>query len=185
MGSPSLQVQFDPSSARFGASRSQKRLDDDRLLVGKGRYSDDLEFTALAWLVVVRSPHAHANISSLDLSGSKSAPGVIAAWSMADLRADGVAHIPFPPLFKRADGSPMAAPPRTPLAEDRVYYVGQPVAAIVAETRRQAEDAADLVAARYEELPCVVDARRAVEAGGSPGGRAAARQIAVGGGLGR
>src|SRR5947199_9462555 len=84
---------------------------------------------------------------------------------MADLRYVGVAHIPFPPLFKRADGAPMAAPPRTTLAEDRVYYVGQPVAAIVAETRRQAEDAADLVSARYEELPCVVDARRAVEAG--------------------
>ncbi len=165
MSSPSLQVQFDPSSARFGASRSQKRLEDDRLLVGKGRYSDDLEFPGLAWLVVVRSPHAHANISSLDLSGCKSAAGVIAAWSMADLRADGVAHIPFPPLFKRADGSPMAAPPRSPLAGDRVYYVGQPVAAIVAETRRQAEDAADLVSAQYEELPCVVDARRAVEAG--------------------
>src|SRR3989454_2399208 len=168
MSSPSLQVQFDPSSARFGASRSQKRLEDDRLLVGKGRYSDDLEFPGLAWLVVVRSPHAHADISALDLSGCRSAAGVIAAWSMADLRADGVAHIPFPPLFKRADGAPMAAPPRTPLAEDRVYYVGQPVGAIVAETRRQAEDAADLVSAQYEELPCVVDARRAVEAGAPP-----------------
>src|SRR5438477_498241 len=165
MGSPSLQVQFDPSSARFGASRTQKRLEDDRLLVGKGRYSDDLEFAGLAWLVVVRSPHAHADISALDLSGCRSAAGVIAAWSMADLRADGVAHIPFPPLFKRADGAPMAAPPRTLLAEDRVYYVGQPVVAIVAETRRQAEDAADLVSVQYEELPCVVDARRAVEAG--------------------
>src|SRR3989441_640938 len=149
MSSPSLQVQFDPSSARFGASRSQKRLEDDRLLVGKGRYSDDLEFAGLAWLVVVRSPHAHADISALDLSGCRSAAGVIAAWSMADLRAD---------------GAPMAAPPRTPLAEDRVYHVGQPVAAIVAETRRQAEDAGDLVSAQYEELPCVVDARRAVEA---------------------
>src|SRR5438309_11366998 len=164
MSSPSLQVQFDPSSARFGASRSQKRLEDDRLLVGKGRYSDDLEFPGLAWLVVVRSPHAHANISALDLSGGRSAPGVIAAWSMADLRADGVVPIPFPPLFKRADGSPMAAPPRTLLAEARVYYAGQPVAAIVADTRRQAEDAADLVSVQYEELPCVVDARRAVEA---------------------
>src|SRR2546423_1916664 len=87
---------------------------------------------------------------------------------MADLRADGVAHIQFRPLFKRDDGAPMAAPPRTLLAEDRVYYVGQPVAAIVAETRRQAEDAADLVSAQYEELPCVVDARRAVEAGAPP-----------------
>src|SRR5438034_2927043 len=165
MSSPSLQVQFDPSSARFGASRSQKRLEDDRLLVGKGRYSDDLEFAGLAWLVVVRSPHAHADISALDLSGCRSAPGVVAAWSMAELRADGVAHIPFPPLIKRADGAPVAAPPRTLLAEDRVYYVGQPVAAIVAETRRRAEDAADLVSVQYEELPCVVDARRAAEAG--------------------
>src|SRR2546422_4029533 len=103
MSSPSLQIQFDPSSARFGASRSQKRLEDDRLLVGKGRYSDDLEFAGLAWLVVVRSPHAHADISALDLSGCRSAAGVIAAWSMADLRADGVAHIPFPPLFKRSE----------------------------------------------------------------------------------
>src|SRR5204862_5287572 len=167
MGSPSVQVQFDPSSARFGASRSQKRLEDDRLLVGKGRYSDDLEFAGLAWLVVVRSPHAHADISALDLSGCRSAAGVVAAWGMAELRAAGVAPIPFPPLFKRADGAPMAAPPRTLLAEDRVYYAGEPVAAIVAETRRQAEDAADLVSVEYEELPCVVDARRAVEAGGT------------------
>ena len=84
----------------------------------------------------------------------------IAAWSMADLRADGVKHIPFPPLFKRADGSPMAAPPRTPLAEGKVFYAGQPVAAIVAETREQAQDAAELVQIEYEDLPCVVDPRR-------------------------
>src|SRR5205823_5967195 len=131
----------------------------------KGRYSADLEFPGQCGLVRVRSPHAHAKLGAVDLTEAKKAPGVIAAWTMAELRADGVAHIPFPPLFKRADGAPMAAPPRTPLAEDRVYYVGQPVAAIVAETRRQAEDAADLVSAQYEELPCVVDARRAVEAG--------------------
>src|SRR5947207_6974516 len=177
MGSPALQVQFDPSSARFGASRTQKRLEDDRLLVGKGRYSDDLEFAGLAWLVVVRSPHAHADISALDLSGCRSAAGVIAAWSMAELRADGVAPIPFPPLFKRADGAPMAAPPRTLLAEDRVFYAGQPVAAIVAEARRKAEDAADLVSVEYEELPCVVDARRAVEAGAPLGWPEAAGKI--------
>src|SRR2546426_7885682 len=185
MSCPSLQVQCYPSSARFGHWRSQKRMEDDRLLVGKGRYSDDVEFAGLAWLVVVRSPHAHADISALDLSGCRSAPGVIAAWSMAELRADGVAHIPFPPLFKRADGAPMAAPPRTLLAEDRVYHVGQPVAAIVAETRRQAEDAADLVSVQYEERPCVVDARRAVEAGGPPLLPQAARKNAAPGGSAR
>src|SRR5437660_6127815 len=107
MSSVPLQVQFDPSSARFGASRSQKRLEDDRLLTGKGRYSDDLEFPRQCWLVVVRSPHAHANISTIDLGAARAAQGVIAAWTMADLRGDGIGHIPFPPLFKRDDGSTM------------------------------------------------------------------------------
>src|SRR5260370_25310578 len=165
MSARDLQVQFDPSSARFGASRSQKRIDDDRLLTGQGLYRDDREFAGLAWLVVVRSPHAHAEISSMNLSPCLDLPGVIAAWSMAELRAEGVGHIPIPPLFKRADGSPMAAPPRTPLAEGKVLYVGQPVAAIVAETREQAQDAADAAQIEYEDLPCMVDPRRAVEPG--------------------
>src|SRR5438128_1144685 len=162
MSAQPLQVQFDPASARFGASRSQKRLEDERLLTGKGRYSDDLEFPGQCWLVLVRSPHAHAKISAVDLSAAQAAQGVIAAWTMAELRADGVGHIPFPPLFKRADGSPMAAPPRTPLAEGKVYYVGQPVAAIVAQTRVQAQDAAELAAIEYADLPCVVDAKAAI-----------------------
>src|SRR5688500_15632988 len=165
MNAPELQVQFDPASARFGASRSQKRLEDDRLLAGKGLFSDDREFPGQAWLVVLRSPHAHARIVSIDLDPAKSAPGVMAAWCMADLAADGVGHIPFPPLFKRADGSPMAAPLRTLLAGTHVHYVGQPVAALVAETRQQAQDAADFAMIEYEDLPCVVDARRAVAPG--------------------
>src|SRR5207237_2747821 len=165
MSAQPLQVQFDPSSARFGASRSQKRLEDERLLTGKGLYSDDREFPSQAWLVLVRSPHAHAKISAIDLSEVSKAPGVIAAWQMPDLRADGVGHIPFPPLFNRADGSPMAAPPRTPLAEDKVYYVGEPVVAIVAETRVQAQDAAELALIEYEDLPSVVDAKAALAPG--------------------
>src|SRR5437763_17131567 len=120
MSSAPLQVQFDPASARFVASRSQKRLEDERLLTGKGRYSDDLEFPRQCWLVLVRSPHAHAKITGIDLSAAKAAEGVIGAWTMADLRADGVGHIPFPPLSKCADGSPMAAPLRTPLAYGKV-----------------------------------------------------------------
>jgi carbon-monoxide dehydrogenase large subunit len=165
MTAPSLQVQFDPSIARFGTARSQKRLEDDRLLVGKGLYSDDRVLPRQAWLVVLRSPHAHAEIRNIDLEDARKASGVIAAWTMAELRADGVKHIPYPPLFKRADGSPMASPLRTPLAEDKVYYVGHPVAAIVAESRQQAQDAADLVLAEYEDLPAVVDARKAIEPG--------------------
>ncbi len=158
-------IQFDPESARFGSSRTQKRLEDDRLLAGKGLFSDDRLFDNEAALVVLRSPHAHAKILTVDLREARSAPGVIATWTMADLRKDGVGHIPFPPLFKRADGQLMSAPQRTPLAEERAYYGGHPVVAIVAQTRRQALDAADLVAVEYEELPCVVDPRRAIEPG--------------------
>ena len=175
MSTPSLQIQFDPAAARFGASRSQKRLEDDRLLVGKGLYSDDRAFPDALFLVVLRSPHAHALIKSMDLGEARKAAGVVAAWSMADLRVDGVKHIPFPALFKRADGSPMAAPQRTPLAEGKVYYVGQPVAALIAATREQAQDAAELVAVEYEDLPCVVDPRAAIEPG--------APQLAAGGNI--
>jgi carbon-monoxide dehydrogenase large subunit len=165
MSAPALQIQFDPASARFGASRSQKRLEDERLLLGKGLFSDDRVFPRQAWLVLVRSPHAHAKLLSIDTGEAKAAPGVVTIFTVADLRADGVKHIPLPPLFKRADGSPMAAPPRTPLAEGKVFYVGQPVVAVVAETREQAQDAAEQVRIDYEELPCVVDPRKAIEPG--------------------
>ena len=179
MNAPTLQVQFDPSIAKFGTARTQKRLEDDRLLIGKGLYSDDRVLPDQAWLVVLRSPHAHAVLKGIDLEEAKKATGVIAAWSMADLRADGVKHIPYPPLFKRADGSPMTSPLRTPLAEDKVYYVGHPVAAIVAETRQQAQDAVELIGVEYEDLPAVVDPRTAIEPGapqiwpGAPGNVAA------------
>lgn len=157
------ETQFDPDCARFGSSRSQKRLEDERLLTGRGLFSDDRVFAGEAWLVLVRSPYAHARIVSMNLAAARAAPGVIAAWSIADLRAGGAGHIPFPPLFRRADGSPMAAPLRTLLADGKAFYVGQPIAAVIAETRAQAQDAAEAVLVDYDELPCVVDPRRAVE----------------------
>ena len=113
-------------------------------------------------MALVRSPYAHARLGAIDLSACRSAPGVIAAWTMAELRAAKVGHIPYPSIFKRADGSPMAAPARTPLAEDKVYYVGHPVAAVVAATREQAQDAAELASIDYEELPSVVSPPQAV-----------------------
>jgi len=96
-------------------------------------------------------------------------------YTIADLQAEGLGHIPFPPLFKQANGEPMAAPLRTPLAGGTVYYAGHPVAAVVAATREQAQDAAELVSVDYDELPCVVDPRKAIEPGapqifpGAPG----------------
>ena len=174
-----LAIQFDPDSARFGASRSQKRIEDDRLLTGRGLFSDDRDFPEAATLVLVRSPYAHARVTSCDLADARGAPGVLAAWSIDDLKQDGLGHIPFPPLFKQADGSPMEAPLRTLLADGAVYHVGQAVAAIVAETREQAQDAAERVMIDFEDLPCVTDPRRAIEPGapqlwpGAPGNIAA------------
>jgi len=160
-----LAIQFNPEAARFGASRSQKRIEDDRLLTGRGLYSDDRDFPGAAALVLLRSPYAHARVTSCDLSEARSAPGVLAAWSIEDLKRDDIGHIPFPPLFKQADGSPMAAPLRTLLADGIVHHVGQAVVAIVADTREQALDAAERVMIEYDELPCVIDPRRAIEPG--------------------
>jgi len=158
-------VQFDPDSARFGTSRSQKRLEDDRLLKGQGHYSDDRVTPGQAWLVLVRSPYAHARIGGIDTAAAAAAPGVLGVYTMADLKRDGLGHIPFPPLFKQASGAPMAAPLRTPLADGVAYFAGHPVVAVVAASREQAQDAAELVSVDYEELPCVVDPRKAIEAG--------------------
>jgi len=158
-------VQFDPASARFGASRSQKRLEDERLLRGKGLYSDDRDLPGQAWMAVLRSPHAHARIKSIDADEARRASGVLAVYTGADLKADGIGHMPFPPVFKRPDGAPMAAPPRTPLAIDTAYYVGHPVVAVIAETRAQAQDAAELVAVEYQELPSVTTPAAALAPG--------------------
>src|SRR3972149_5295900 len=128
------ETQFAPPSARFGASRSQKRIEDDRLLVGKGLYSDDRDLPGQAWMVVLRSPHAPARIVSIDAAEARRAPGVVAVYTAAELKADGVGPIPFPPLFKRADGAPMGAPPRTPLADGIAFYAGHPAAAVLPQT---------------------------------------------------
>jgi len=116
-------------------------------------------------MVVLRSPHAHARIVGIDAAEARKAPGVVAVYTAAELKADGVGHIANPPLFKRPDGEPMGAPPRTPLADGVAFYAGHPVAAVFAETRVQAQDAAELVAVEYEELPCVVHPARAIEPG--------------------
>jgi carbon-monoxide dehydrogenase large subunit len=158
-------IQFDPASARFGSSATQKRIEDDRLLTGKGLYSDDRNLPGQAWMAVLRSPHAHARIRSIDAAEAKKAPGVVAVYTGADLRAEGLGHIPFPPLFKRADGTPMSAPLRTLLAEDTAYFAGQPVAAVIAETRAQAQDALEQIAVDYEELPALVDPAKAIAPG--------------------
>jgi carbon-monoxide dehydrogenase large subunit len=145
---------------RFG--RNISRVEDERLITGKGRYVGNIAADGVAHLVFLRSPHAHAEIKSLDVAAAKAAPGVIAVYTGADLVAAGQQPIGSIPMFTRADGSPLAAPPRYLLAVERVRFLGEPVVAIVAETQKAGMDAAELVMVDYETLPAVVDMHAAV-----------------------
>ncbi|MFO1137215.1 MAG: xanthine dehydrogenase family protein molybdopterin-binding subunit [Rhodoblastus sp.] len=155
-----------PANLKFGAHQSVTRLEDERLLTGQGRYIDDRAEAGALWMVLLRSPRAHARIASVDASEAKAAAGVVAVYTGADLVAEGVGALPAPPpLFKRPDGADMNAPPRRILAHETTRFVGEPLAAIVAETREAAYDALELVAVEYEDLPAVTDVREAVRPG--------------------
>lgn len=150
---------------RFGSGRAVKRIEDEGLLKGLGQYTDDVAPAGQLRAVFVRSPYPHARIASIDTSNAKSMPGVLQVVTGAELVAAGVQPIPTNPAFKRADGSPAGTAPRRPLAHERVRYVGEPVALVVAETLQQARDAAEAVGVDYEELPHVVDLEQAIAPG--------------------
>ena len=151
--------------AKFGIGQSITRREDLRLLTGAGQYVDDLRLPGQVHAVFVRSPHAHARIVSVDVGDAKSAPGVIDVLTGAELLAAGVGDFPIGPGLKNAQGKPMSAPPYYPLATDAVRFVGQAVAAVIAATRAQAEDAAERVLVEYAELPVVAS----IEAARAPG----------------
>ena len=138
---------------QFGIGQSVSRFEDPRLLRGEGRYINDLVVPGQVHLVLLRSPHAHAKIVSIDATAALAAPGVLGVFTVADLERDGVGTTA--PTFKRSrpDGSPMFWRPHPGLAKEKVRHVGEPVAAVVAETVAQAKDAADLVEVEYDALP--------------------------------
>jgi aerobic carbon-monoxide dehydrogenase large subunit len=150
----------------FGIGQAVTRFEDRRLLQGSGRYLDDVNLPGQAHAVIVRSIHAHARIRGIDVRAASQAPGVVAVLTGADVAKDGLGTMQMTLKRKRPDGSPMFAPPHRGLAQDRVRYVGDPVALVVAETRAQAEDAAEAVEIDYEPLPSVTSTAEAV--GGAP-----------------
>jgi carbon-monoxide dehydrogenase large subunit len=154
-----------PGNLRFGAGQPVKRLEDQRLLTGKGQFIDDTTNERTLWLHVLRSPHAHARITGIDASTAAAMEGVEAVFTGADLEADKIGSIPTLPIFKRPDGSPMQAPPRRLLAHEVVRFVGEPVVAIVATSRVTAQTAAEAVVVEYDPLPAVVDPVKAIEPG--------------------
>jgi aerobic carbon-monoxide dehydrogenase large subunit len=148
----------------FAVGQGVSRFEDPRLVCGGGRYVDDIKLPGMAHAVVARSPHAHAKIKSIDISAAKVASGVLAVLTAADVKAAGYGDLPVPGGLKRRDGSPMYKPRYPILAEDRVRWVGDYVAFVVADTVAQAQDAAELVDVEYEELPAVTSTAEAPKA---------------------
>ena len=137
-------------------AKSLRRREDPRLLTGRGRYTGDTRPPGLLHAVLVRSPHAHADIASIEVGAASTMPGVVAVVTSAELAADGVAPIPGGIGFPRPDGSPAPKTDRSILASGRVRFVGEPVAAVIAESRADALEAAEAVLVEYAERPAVV-----------------------------
>jgi carbon-monoxide dehydrogenase large subunit len=144
-----------------------QRKEDYRFLTGAGQYTDDLTFPNQAYAAFVRSPHAHAKIRNISFDEAKSAPGVLAIYTGADLAQAKVGGLPCGWLITDVNGQPMKEPPHACLAQGKVRHVGDPVAMVVAATLEQARDAAEQVDVDYDVLPAVVDALKA-RAKGAP-----------------
>src|SRR4030088_1294672 len=154
-----------PGNMRFGAGQPVKRLEDQRLLTGKGLFIDDKPEDGALWLHVLRSPHAHTKIVSIDTKAAAGMPGVEAVYTGADLVADDIGTIPTLSVFKRPDGSPVTVPARRLLAHELVRFAGEPVAPVVAPPRVAAQTAAEAISVEYDVLPSVVDPLEATKPG--------------------
>jgi carbon-monoxide dehydrogenase large subunit len=149
----------------FGIGQSVARFEDPRLVRGEGRYVGDIVLPGMVFGHVLRSPHAHARIRAIDTKAARAAPGVLAVLTGADWQASGWGDLPVPGNLKRRDGSPMYRPPYPALVRDRVRWVGDYVAFVVAETQHQALDAAELIEVDYEPLRPIVSAADALAPG--------------------
>ncbi|MGI9475621.1 MAG: xanthine dehydrogenase family protein molybdopterin-binding subunit [Hyphomicrobiaceae bacterium] len=142
---------------KFGLGQSATREEDNRFLRGLGRYTDDINLLDQAASYLLRSPHAHARIKSIDTDAARHSPGVLAIFTGEDISDAGLGELPslsakiYP--LKRPDGQPIFVPPHPILARSKVAFVGDAVAFVVAETRNQARSAAELIEVDYEELP--------------------------------
>lgn len=149
----------------FAIGQGVSRLEDPRLLTGGGHYVDDIKLPGMAHGAVLRSPHAHAKIKSIDTAAAKAAPGVLTALTAADIAANGFGDLPVPGGLNRRDGTPAHQPDYPILARNVVRWVGDCVAFVVAETPAQAIDATERIAVDYELLPSVTSTAEASRAG--------------------
>jgi carbon-monoxide dehydrogenase large subunit len=143
----------DSSGTGIGAAIT--RSEDRRFLTGRGTYTDDINLHGQAHAVFVRSPHAHARILGIDSIACASAPGFLAVFTETDLAADEVGDLPCGWVVTGKNGEPHNAPAHPVLARDKVRYVGDPVAMVIAETPTAALDAAENLTIDYEILDSV------------------------------
>ena len=148
-----------------GIGASVKRKEDRRFITGKGRYTDDIRQENQAYAAFVRSPHAHARVRSIDAGAAEVMDGVIAVFNGDELTGDGIGNIICGWMIHSKDGSPMNMGAWSALATEKVRYVGDAVAVVIADSQRLARLAAEAVEVDYEELPAVAAADRALEAG--------------------
>lgn len=148
-----------------GIGSPVKRREDRRFLLGKGQYTDDIQLPDQTHAYLLRSHHASARIASIDLTAARQAPGVVAILTGEDVAADQLGGLPAGWLIKNKDGSNMVEPPHPALAIGKVRHVGDPVVMVVAETRTQAREAAQLVEIDYEPLQGVAHLPQAVASG--------------------
>jgi len=144
-------------SASQWIGRPLRRLEDQRLLTGQGRFTDDVRPEGALHVAFLRSPHAHARIARLDAAAARAAAGVAAVYTGVDAAADGLQPLPFAHLHKRQDGTPIVSPPRMPITAGEARFVGDAVAMVVAETRHQARDAAEMIDVDWEPLEAIAD----------------------------
>jgi carbon-monoxide dehydrogenase large subunit len=156
------------SSLRFGSAAGGRRSEDGPLLTGRGRFTDDVDLPGHAHAAFARSTAAHGIIRGVDTSRALAVPGVLAVLTGRELAAAGLGAIPPAASFPGRGGKPLASAPIPPLAVDRVRYVGEAVAIVVAETPAQAADAAALVSLDLDPLPAAADVDRALSASAHP-----------------
>jgi aerobic carbon-monoxide dehydrogenase large subunit len=149
------------------STKHTPRIEDDALVRGIGRFMDDPRLPNTAYAAFVRSPHAHARITSVDTDEARRAKKVLAVLTAEDMKAANVGSVSRHPPVPGRGGAKMIMPFRPSLAGEKVMHVGDPVAMVVAETIAAAQDAADLVRIEYEELPAVIDLRDAMKKGGT------------------
>jgi carbon-monoxide dehydrogenase large subunit len=150
---------------KFGVGQPVRRKEDDTLVRGKGKYTDDISLPGQLYAWMVRSSHAHGLIRNIDASAAKAMPGVRGVWTGRDLEAANYGPFTCGLPLKNRDGSPLLQTNRAALVTDKVRFVGDPVAIVVADSAAQARDAAEAVALDIEPLPVVTDCAAAVAPG--------------------